>query len=710
MSYIISSDIGGTFTDTVVLDASGSVKQFKAPTTHGDLKDGVLATLEMAAADVGIALGDFLRQVSRFAHGTTVATNAMLERRGSRVGLIQTKGFGDTLSIMLAGGRGDGRSEDEMRRLSQLTKPSPLVDPGLVVEVAERIDKDGKVVAPLTEAAAREAVQTLIDRGAESIAVSLLWSFQNPVHERLIEEIVSELSPQMFTTISSELIPRIREYSRTSTTAINSYIGPILGNSLSGLADELKAKGLQSEPFLMQSNGGLSTVSRAIAAAASTLLSGPAGGVAGAAKVGQRTGLANLVTADMGGTSFDVGLVTDGLPTMSTSYYMGQYPVALPAVGVHTIGAGGGSIAAVRDGFLNVGPQSAGSTPGPACFGKGGTDPTVTDANLVLGFIEANARLGGKLALDRDLAVKAIEEKVAKPLGLGVMEAAAAIRTIADNKMADLIRQVTISQGHDPRDFTLVAFGGGGPTHAAYLAADAGISTVIVPSTAAVHSAYGIATSQLRATTERSVLLSTPASTERASMAMSPSDVNPILENLARSAIETLVSQGAKADDVTLRFVADVRMRSQIHELSIELPRQALTEQDLDELPQNFVTEYEARFGKGSALAGAGIELVTLRVDASAPPSGNLSDAQHVDASAADSVGAVATTRDIYLPELAAAVPVDIFEGSRMAAGTRVNGPAVVELPNTSVFVGSGQSAEMNHDRSIIISTKGNLR
>lgn len=707
--YVISSDIGGTFTDTVVIDDTGAVKQYKAPTTHENLKDGVFATLELAAGDLDIDLATLLSQVSRFSHGTTVATNAVIERQGARVGLVQTKGFGDTMAIMLGGGRVDGRSAEELRHLGRLTKPSPLVDTGLTVEVQERIDVDGNVIVDLTPAEARRAVQELLDKGADSIAVSLLWSFQNPVHEQMIREAVEELAPGMFTSISSDLIPRIREYPRTSTTTINSYVGPILKKSLGALAGELTAHGLQSEPFLMQSSGGLSAVDQAVSAAASTLLSGPAGGVAGAAHAADLAGYPNVVTADMGGTSFDVGLVVDGQPVMATSYYMAQYPVALPAVNIHTIGAGGGSIAAVEEGFLQVGPRSAGSLPGPACFGKGGTEPTVTDANLVLGFIEPDARLGGKLALDRSLAVKAIEERIARPLRLDVLEAAAAIRMIADNRMVDLIREVTIARGYDPRDFALVAFGGGGPTHAAYLAAEAGIGTVLVPNTAAVHSAYGIATSVLRATAERSVLLATPAGAEKASEVLPLEQLRATLGELADAVSSTLSAQGGVPEHVTLEYIADVRLRSQIHELSIPLPQRDLTAADLDSLPGDFVVEYEARFGEGSALPGAGIELVTLRVNGYAPTQRDDSGSGAAPAQATAGEASLGN-RDIYLPDQGKTVSVTVLSGDHLATGSVTEGPAVIELSNTSVFVGVGQESRIDERRNIVISTKGAQR
>ncbi len=698
-TYIVGCDIGGTFTDTVVIHADGAVTQHKSPTTPHDLRDGVVATLEMAAAAAAEPLAAFLAKVGHFSHGTTVATNAMLERRGARCGLIQTKGFGDTLSIMRAGGRSDGRSVDEIRRFSRLTKPRPLIDRELVVEVAERIDLNGDVVAPLSEAEARRAVQHLVDAGVDSIAISLLWSFRNPDHEQLLVRTVRELAPHVYVTASSDLIPRIREYERTSTTAISAYVGPVLRSSLATLDTELRGRGMGPAPLLMQSHGGLATIAASIDRAAATLLSGPAGGVVGSAQLGVRLDHPNIVTTDMGGTSFDVGLIVDGRPEMLNQHLIGQYPVALPSVGISAIGAGGGSIASVRNGFLAIGPESAGSTPGPACFGRGGEEPTVTDANVVLGFIDAEACMGGTLRLDRQAAIDAVQRRIATPLGLSVHEAAAAIRTVTDNKMADLIRRVTIERGHDPRDFVLLAYGGGGPTHAAHYGAEVGVRAIIVPATAAVHSAYGIARSDLKVTVERSAPMGTRQGSEQASAELRPERINAILEELLEQATSTLRAQGA-GQDVHARFVADMRLRGQIHELSVELPPPPLDAGQVDKLPDVFVAAYEERFGAGAAFAAAGIELVTLRVEAGTTrvlrdttPTGEVGTHER----------SAERSRQVYLPDVHRHVPVGLFAGADLDPGDVVRGPAVIELPHTSVFVDRAQCGRLDGARNIVI-------
>ncbi|HEY5477464.1 MAG TPA: hydantoinase/oxoprolinase family protein [Tepidiformaceae bacterium] len=700
MNYSVGCDIGGTFTDTVVLDESGIVHQFKSPTTPDAMHQGVMATLQLAASFFEMSLKSFLGSVSHFSHGTTVATNAILEHRGARTGLIQTKGFGDTLAIMRGGGRVDGRSEEEIRHFRTLTKPRPLLRQSDIVEVAERIDLDGKVLAPLTEAEARRAVRELLDVGVESIAVSLLWSFVNPVHERLLGRIVNELSPSTYLTLSSELIPRVREYERTSTTAINSYVGPVLQSKLATLGSELKVAGLECEPLLMLSHGGLANLPESIGRAASTLMSGPAGGVTCSARNGQQLGYPNIVTTDMGGTSFDVGLIVDGRPSILNQHLIGQYPVALPSIGINAIGIGGGSIASVRNGYLSVGPESAGSTPGPACFGRGGLEPTVTDANVVLAYLDPATYLGGKMRLDADAARAVIEERIAIPLGLSIEDAASAVRIVAENKMADLIRRATIERGHDPRDFVLFAFGGGGPTHAAGYGAEVGVRAIVVPDTAAAHSAYGIAESELKTTTERSELMATTQGVSNASEYLRPERINATLSELSRQAIETLRSQGADESVVAVRYLADMRFRGQIHELSIEIPGPALDAEQVDGLPAAFVVEYESRFGQGSAFAAAGIELVTLRVEASAA---RVASPNMIEPDPDETLLVPSEHRPVYLPELGGWTEVGLYDGSRLSPGDTLGGPGIVELSNTSVFVGEGQSARVDGAHNLVI-------
>ncbi len=698
--FTVGCDIGGTFTDTVVLDGAGSVQQYKSPTTPADVSEGIFATLRDAAAANGHSLREFMGNVALFSHGTTVATNALLERRGSRTGLIQTRGFGDTLFVMRAGGRAAGRSEEEIRRLSHLVKPTPIVARDLVVEVDERVDLNGKILAPLTEQDAEGAVTHLLGAGVDAIAVCLLWAFRNPEHELLLKRTIERLAPEVFVTVSSDLVPRIKEYERTSTTAVNCYVGPRLAGSLGNLERTLAAEGLAGRPFLMQSNGGLAAVGDSVPRAATTLLSGPAGGVTGSARLGQLLGYPNIVTTDMGGTTFDVGLVVDGEPVMLTENVIGQYAVGLPSIGISAIGAGGGSIAHVRHGFLGVGPESAGASPGPVCYGRGGTEPTVTDANVVLGIIDPDAFLGGTMRLDRAAAEAVIDERIAAPLGLSTLEAAAAVKTITDNKMADLIRRVTIKRGYDPRDFVLFAYGGGGPTHASRYGAEVGVQAIVIPSTAAVHSAYGVATADLRVTFERSEPMLTPPGAERASEHFSLTRLNEGLAALAEHARSALRGQGAAEQDIRLRCTADMRLRGQIHELGVELAGEQLTVADVDALIGRFIDAYEAHFGTGSAFAGAGTELMTLRVEGTAMKPRR---AAYASNALARREAPSAASRPVYLPENGEMREIAVHHGPELSPGDLVRGPAIVELPGTTVVVAGDQIGQIDNAMNLVL-------
>src|SRR5918911_1826542 len=398
---LVASDIGGTFTDTVTIDGDGAVGRYKAPTVPDDPAAGVLETLELAAADAGVPIEELLGRVKLFAHGTTVATNAMLEGKRATVGLIQTRGFGDTLPIM-RGFKSLGLDEDAIKRFRSFVKQELVVPKGLIAEVSERVDYQGRVVLPLDEEDARRAVRRLREAGAEVYAVSLLWSFKHDAHERRIAEIIEEEAPGALVTLSSELLPRLGEYRRAVTTALNASLRPIVRRAVQSLESRLGEHGLAEEPLLMQSNGGLARVGEIDREAASTVMSGPVGGVVACRVLGAEH--PNIVATDMGGTSFEVGLILDGEAHIANTTWIGRHEIALPSVSVRTVGAGSGSNAGVEHGLLRVGPESAGAVPGPACYGRGGERPTVADADLVLGYVNPDNFLAGRLRLDLDRA------------------------------------------------------------------------------------------------------------------------------------------------------------------------------------------------------------------------------------------------------------------------------------------------------------------
>ena len=443
MSYYIGTDIGGTFTDLVMLSDDGEVTIVKSPTTPSDRTKGVLNALDSVARQIGIPRDQLIENLKYFAHGTTAATNAFIERKGVKTGLLITRGFADTLRIQRCMASWAGLADHEIAHFSQRTIPVPIIPLDLIEEISERVDENGDIVAPLDEAAARASIRNLASKGVEAVAITLLWSFRNPAHENRLAEIVREEAPGMFITISSSLIPILGEYERASTTSINSYLGPVIHRYINGLEKSIRGYGYDGPISIMESGGGVLPAEEAAFQAANLLTSGPAGGVLASQKLGELIGFKNIITTDMGGTSFDVGLIVDGQPILETSREVGRFHVALPSIKVTAIGAGGGSIARVAGGHLAVGPESAGSEPGPACYGRGGEEPTITDADIVLGIIDPAYFLGGQMKLDIEKSKAAVEEKIAKPLGLDIYEAAAGIREVANNKMADLLRRVT---------------------------------------------------------------------------------------------------------------------------------------------------------------------------------------------------------------------------------------------------------------------------
>ena len=691
----VASDIGGTFTDTVVLDASGGVRRYKAPTTPDNLVDGVLATFDLAAADEGISRGEFISGIRLFSHGTTVATNGLLQRRGAKTGVLLTEGFGDSPTIM-RGMKGFGLEEAVYKNWRGLQKQYSIIDPLLVREIPERVDYAGRVVRPLDEDASREAIRDLLAQGVQAIAICLLFCTQHPDHERRLVEIISEEAPGLYVSASSEVLPRIGEYSRMVTTAINAFLGPEVAGVTRSLDATLRAAGLSHEPFLMQSNGGLASVGKAAETPVAFLLSGPVGGVVGSRIVAEELGEANVLTADMGGTSFDVGLVVDGRPLLAATTFMDHQPIAVPTVGVETIGAGGGSIARVEDGALLVGPSSAGAVPGPASYGRGGTEPTVTDADVVLGLISPDTFLGGRLTLDRGAAETAIRTRVAEPLGISVEDAALGIKRIVDAKMADLCRQATVHKGHDPRNFILVAFGGAGPVHAHAFGAGLGVKKVVIPVTASVHSALGIAASDLIVTHEVSEGFRTPPGSTGASRHIDADAVNRVIAGIESVAIERLVAQGLSREGIRLDYFVDTRFRFQIHELTIELPEYPLTAAGLDRLVARFIETYEMRFGEGSAFTEAGVEFVNWRVIATSPAQrgalGRLSTADHEPEPRRHD--------RVYFGEWEEA---PAYDESALVPGLTLTGPAIFELADTNIVIGPGQTAEIDAYGNVVI-------
>ncbi|HZQ03085.1 MAG TPA: hydantoinase/oxoprolinase family protein [Gaiellaceae bacterium] len=684
----IGVDTGGTFTDLVEVRDDGTVATAKRPSTPPDFSRGVIDVV--GAADGGRILAD----ADYFYHGTTVATNAMITGSGVKIGFVTTAGHRDVLPMMRIIGRSAGRSEIELKQYSRTYKPQPIVPKTRIKEVHERIDYQGRVVVPLNEASARQAVRELVADGVEAIGVCFLWSFKNRTHEQRMREIVLEEAPEMHVSISSDIVPAMREYERSATTAVNAYLAPLLSSYLHRLEGDLQQAGLRSSLFVMQSLGGAMRADDAEQRAVNTLVSGPAGGVIASRYLGSKLGHRNIICADVGGTSFDVALIVDGEPIITSTTDVNQYTLLVPTIDIVSIGAGGGSIAWVDLGRLRVGPQSAGADPGPACYGRGGTEATVTDADVVLGYIDPSYFLGGEIALDRELAERAIRERVAEPLGMSVAEAAAGIVEIANQHMSDLIRKLTIERGYDPRDFVVYAFGGAGPLHGGAFGRELGVREIVYPlgNIASAFSAFGLAVSDLQTVTQISDLALAP---------FDPQRVNEHFERLEEEAVSQLARGAVAPESVTTQRVFELRYKGQVHQVDTPVPAGRLDAGALEAVIDDFERRYETLYGRGSGFREAGVELVTYRVLASA----RVQDAE-ISEHETGEPPPEPTHERLHWRELDDAVETAIYRGS-LPPGTAFDGPAVIRLESTTALVHPGQRAAVDSYGNIRVTTGG---
>jgi N-methylhydantoinase A len=683
MGFTVGIDIGGTFTDTVVMDGGGAIATYKSPTTPHALVEGLLANVRAAAELEGLDTRRFLEQVDRIGHGTTAATNAYVERRGARVALLTTRGFEDTIFHQRMMGMTAGLSASELTDYSRRAVPEPLVHPRLVFGIRERVDYRGTVIGPLREDDVEAAAGRLAAEEVEAVAVCFLWSFQNPDHERRTGEILRARLPDVYLTLSSELVPRLGEYERTATTLVNAYLGPVLSRYTETLEARLADEGSSAPVLLLDSSGSVMTPREASRAPVRLLLSGPSGGVTASQFVGAAHGHEHVITFDMGGTSTDVGLVVGGKPVQRRETVAEKYHLLLPMVDIRTIGAGGGSLARVEEGgYLRVGPESAGAEPGPACYGRGGDLPTVTDADLVLGIIGAENFLGGRLRVDVDAARAAVARHVADPLGLTVERAAAGIKQIVDARMADLLRTVTIEQGHDPREFVLYAFGGAGPTHAPAFALGV-VDTILVPASQSVHSALGTIASDVALAVE----LSAPMRLSRdGGGAEADSDeLEALFAGLEERARASLRAQGIRQEDEGLHRFVEVRFTRQTKALPVSYRGSA------ELLLADFLAAYAQRYGAESVPDTAGFELVTFVVEAR----GRLPRPQltRYPVAGEDAVAALRGRRHVYDPALDDFADTPVYDGPALRPGNRIAGPAVVEYAGTTVALPSAQQA-----------------
>jgi N-methylhydantoinase A len=686
---LVGVDIGGTFTDCVVLDRAGRITATKASSTPRDFAEGMLAAMRVAAERLGLSFEQFCGDIAVLTHGTTVGTNALIQRKGAKVGLITTRGHEDAIHIM-RGSRGvSSRDIAKVVHFPSSQKPVPIVPKRLIEGVSERVDCFGEVVVPLNESEAEAAIERLVAQGVEAIGVCFLWSFKNPAHERRLKEMIRELAPRVFVSCSVDIAPKWGEYERTTATALNAYIGPVMAKYLGNLDRQLKASGYAQPLQITQCGGGSISVDHAMESPLLTLDSGPVSGVTGSLYLGKLMGLPNLITTDMGGTSFDVGIIHGGQPEYSFVSNVVQYEYFLPKVDIQAIGSGGGSLARVdaQSKTLAVGPESAGADPGPVCYGKGGTVATVTDADVVLGTINPDNFLGGRIKLDKRKSLEAVQ-RVADGLGLSLYQAAAGIARIAEFKMADIIRKMTVEKGFDPRDFVLFAFGGAGPAHAGVFARELGVQKIVIPQKeiASTWCAFGAASADILHVYEQVDIQASPFGAAR---------VNATLEALERKASAQMDKDGIEKSRRRFAFSLDMRHRGQINEVEVALPEKRVKDAFFEPLRRRFTARYEQLYGRGSSYADARLEIVTLRLRATAAtPRPKLSTARKLSSkiSAKASLG----KRSVYWADWKKAAQTPILDGALLVPGNALKGPVVVETTDTTVVVHPGRTLRVD--------------
>ncbi len=670
MSYAIGIDVGGTFTDFVLTASDrAELRIHKSPTTPSDPSDGVLNGLRELAELEGLEPAALLAETAMIVHGTTVTTNAVLTERGARTGLLTTEGFRDVLEM-----RRGVRSRTHLYDNSYVAPP-PLVPRHLRLPVGERVDMTGAELTELDVEGTREAVRTLLDEGVEAIAVCLMHSYANDTHEREVAAIVADLAPDVFLSVSSEVLPQVRLYERVSTTAMNSYVGPVLRGYIERLVTRLGDGGFDGVLLVMQSNGGVAIPEIVSKVPASTVLSGPAGGPVAAAAYARGAGAEDCLIFDMGGTSYDVSIVRDGDAQVTHQGEVNRHSVSLPMIDVHTIGAGGGSIGWIDDGgLLHMGPQSAGADPGPAAYDRGGTEPTCTDADVVLGYLDPAYFLGGRMALHVDRAEAAIAERIAGPLGLDVAEAAAAMYDVINLVMAAGTKDMALARGVDPTEFPLVAAGGAGGLHAGMIAHELGLATVIVPPTSSVLCALGMVLADLRHDYVQAhrVLWSQ----------FDPAAARELLDGMVAQGTAALEREGVDPAMRRVRIAADMRYVGQHHEVTVEFPLAELDAADgAERIERAFHARHEDLYGFSSP--GRAMEVIGLHATVLGGRA-----APTLEASAAVADGStVKGTRRAWLPTSRAFAELEVHDGDRLAPGVDLPGPALVERATTTVLV-----------------------
>ncbi|MCP3993717.1 MAG: hydantoinase/oxoprolinase family protein [bacterium] len=684
MSFKVGIDVGGTFTDLFLWSGDGSVDSFKVPSTPQDPSIGVLHGLGAMAESRQLDPAEFARQIELIVHGTTVTTNAVLTRGGASTGLITTDGVRDALEMR--------RGIREQQYDNRYRNVVPLVPRSLRRTVQGRLDFRGEEIHALSAEDVREAVRLLADEGVSSVAICFMHAYSNPEHERAAAEIVREMLPEAYLSVSSQVLPTIRFYDRVSTTVLDAYVGPVLGKYLQSLTAKLTETDFGGVLLIMQSNGGVALPQVTSERPATTLLSGPAAGPRAAAACTEVHGSRDCILVDMGGTSFDASLVRDGSPAMNTEGEIDRLRITLPMLDIATIGAGGGSIGWIdQGGLLRMGPASAGAVPGPACYSRGGERPTCTDADLLLGYLDPGFFAGGTMRLDRSRAERAVREQIADPLGIDLQLAAAGMYGVINANMAHGVREITIKRGLDPREFPMVVAGGAGGIHACMIARELEIPTLLVPSTASTLCATGMLLCDLQHDFVRSCVGPLDG--------IAPDQLAALVTEMSGEGERQLQTEGASQ---TVHEIAlDLRYLKQYHEVTLPVERSAIETGDYATIADAFHALHDRLYGYDLTEEGTGLELINVRVRSIGrtprPTPARLKQG------GPDPSAARKGERRVFVPERESFADVDVYDGHRLLHGNAVSGPALIEKTDTTIFVSADYAATVDEYGSVLL-------
>ncbi|WP_240415354.1 hydantoinase/oxoprolinase family protein [Paenibacillus periandrae] len=686
MRYMVGVDVGGTFTDVTLVDThSGEILNHKVPSTPKDPSRAIMNGVEQILEMNGVSVSE----VRYLAHGTTVATNSLIERKGALTGLLVTEGFRDLLEI--------GRQTRPSLYDFFKEKPEPVIPGHLRLEVDERLYADGSIRKPLDRDRLCEVIERLKQEGVQSIAVCFLFSYLNPEHEKQAVEEIRRLYPEAYVSASHQVVPEFREYARLSTTALNAYLGPVMQRYMENFQQSVRKAGIPVDPYITQSNGGIISIQESVANPVRTAVSGPAAGVVAAAHLAELTGYKNMITFDMGGTSADFSLIENGEPKISMEREVEGFPARIPMLDIHACGAGGGSIAWLdAGGALKVGPESAGSMPGPAAYGRGGMRPTVTDANTILGRLNPEGILGGRMALDVEAAKRVVQENICDRTNLPLLEATMGILSVVNANMTRAIRLISVEKGYDPREFTLVSFGGGGGLHCGALARELGIPRILVPPSPGTFCSLGLLVTDVRSDYVRSSLLESSAGSMEA--------IRGLFAGMEQEGAAMLEKEGITESKRRFVFGVDLRFKGQNYELTIPVEGSELTGEGLPGILTRFHEQHEKNYGYSNRTGI--VEFVNYRVTALGElPKATL---QRADENGSRTVQS-SLYREVYFSEADRPdyYQTAIYQRSELAPGDRVTGPAIIEQMDSTILLLPGQTMQVDAYRNLLIHTFG---